>query len=191
MTINVHVSKGLDILLDKVEHLDRITVGLSWNEPHVDLDATVWLLDEYRILRDIAYYRKLKSNCGSVVHQGDARSGGAVSYDEVVEININTIPDNIKELAISLSSHSSHTFKNVPESRIDVITTENSYEYLIKNEGYVAPKDPSKISRLDSRGIIVCRFVRDIDGMWVYKPSEEIYKDFEDIVKALGANPVK
>ena len=95
----ISLSKGGNISLSKAasdsgssSNLSKVTVGLGWDPratdgQEFDLDAVVFLCNSSARVRsndDFIFYNQLQSKDGSVVHQGDNRTGEGDGDDEVV-----------------------------------------------------------------------------------------------------------
>ncbi len=85
----------------------KIMVGLGWeNRPNFDLDASVFMLSangKVRSDEDFIFYNQKTSQCLSVAHQGDNRTGVGDGDDEVININLQKIPSHVQKLVFSVS----------------------------------------------------------------------------------------
>ena len=105
----INLSKGQKINLSKSKpSLKKIMVGLGWDvavysgSADFDLDASVFLQDEQGRTEphNFIFYNNLSSVDGSVVHQGDNRTGDGDGDDEKIFIDLTKLPENIKKIAI-------------------------------------------------------------------------------------------
>ncbi|WP_317913465.1 TerD family protein [Carnobacterium maltaromaticum] len=108
----INLSKGQKIDLTKSNPtLNNITVGLGWDEAAqsggggllgglfgskpsaIDCDASVILLQGDRFVdkKDVVYFGHLKSEDGSIAHQGDNLTGEGDGDDEVVKVSLNKV----------------------------------------------------------------------------------------------------
>lgn len=137
----VSLVKGGNVSLSKVApSLKRILVGLGW-EPQVstgddfDLDASAFLVGENGKVRkdeDFIFYNQLKSNCGSVEHTGDNRTGEGDGDDEELLINLEKVPEVIKRVVITVTIHDaeirSQNFGQVSNAFIRIVNLDNDVE---------------------------------------------------------------
>lgn len=103
----ISLSKGGNMSLSKAEPgLKEIMVGLGWNPrasegTDFDLDASVFLVKadgKVRSDADFIFYNNTTSTCGSVRHKGDNRTGAGEGDDEMLEINLTTVPADVTKL---------------------------------------------------------------------------------------------
>ena len=114
MTV-INLSKGQGISLSKeAPGLSRLRVGLGWDERATngqafDLDASALLLgadNRIRNEKDFVFYNNLSTPNGSVVHQGDNRTGNGDGDDETIIIELDQVDPEIQRIVIIASSHS-------------------------------------------------------------------------------------
>jgi len=110
----INLKKGQKIDLTKGEPgLDKVHIGLGWDEVSqpkgffatllgggsqpIDCDASVIMLqdDQYE---EMVYFGKLKSFCQSIQHQGDNLTGEGEGDDEVITIDLKTVPKRFNRL---------------------------------------------------------------------------------------------
>lgn len=129
MTINLE--KGARINLEKGDgsKLTKISMGLGWDPVKsgffgggsaIDLDASCLMLDANKQLVDQAWFRQLKSKCGSVVHTGDNVTGEGDGDDETINVNLEAISENIKYLVFTVNSFRGQTFKDVANATANI-----------------------------------------------------------------------
>jgi tellurium resistance protein TerZ len=136
--MSINLEKGQRINLEKQDGgtLDYIEIGVNWGaiekkgflggKKHVavDLDASVGMFDTDGKLVDTVWFRQLKSKCGSIQHSGDDRTGDTGGDDgednEVIQINLNRVPSNVKTLALVLNSFSQQNFGEIPFAGIRI-----------------------------------------------------------------------
>ena len=108
----INLQKGQRISLDK--SLQYALVGLGWDTNRYDggydfdLDASAFMLGENgKLLRDedFVFYNNLNGRDGAVVHTGDNLTGDGDGDDEVIIINFDKIPSEIKKLAVCVTIH--------------------------------------------------------------------------------------
>lgn len=103
MTINME--KGSNISLEKDgEAIVRFTVGLGWdasnNGNNIDLDASVFVLNDSGKAKETVYFNNKKSTCGSIVHGGDNLTGQGDGDDETIEVDLSKIPSDIEKAIV-------------------------------------------------------------------------------------------
>ena len=112
--MGVSLSKGGNVSLTKeAPGLKAIMVGLGWDAKtegvsgeEFDLDAVLFMCGEDGKVtkdEDFVFYNNPKSVDGSVVHQGDNRTGEGEGDDEKVLINLADVPANITKLAVAVT----------------------------------------------------------------------------------------
>ncbi|MBZ9559124.1 MULTISPECIES: TerD family protein [Modicisalibacter] len=134
----ISLSKGQRISLEKQDGgtLDYIEIGVNWGaiekkgffggKKHVavDLDASVGLFDAQGNLVDTVFFQKLTSSCGSIKHSGDDRVGDTGGDDgqdnEVIQIDLKSVPANVDKLALVLNSFSMQNFGEIPFAGIRI-----------------------------------------------------------------------
>lgn len=121
----ISLKKGQRINLSKDTGLSNVLVGLGWDPIEkkssgglfgrfsgktqtvdVDIDGSVIMLESNdRLARqsDIVYYGNLKSDCGSVRHSGDNRTGDGDGDDEQIRIDLSKVPSRIEKLVVVLN----------------------------------------------------------------------------------------
>ncbi len=113
--MGISLEKGGRIDLGKeAPGLNKIGIGLGWDEndsdtgSDFDLDASLFMLGangEIASQGHFIFYNNLTSPCGAVEHTGDNLTGDGDGDDELINVTLNDIPDNIKELVIVVTIH--------------------------------------------------------------------------------------
>ena len=106
------LSKGSNLSLTKADPgLERALIGLGWDprttsgDPF-DLDASALLLGANGKVRsndDFIFYNQLSTKDGSVVHQGDNRTGQGDGDDEQILIDLSILPNDVDRVVIVVS----------------------------------------------------------------------------------------
>ncbi|MET3919352.1 TerD family protein [Arthrobacter sp. UYEF20] len=106
------LTKGNNLSLTKADPgLERALIGLGWDprttsgEPF-DLDASALLVGadgKVRSQDDFIFYNQLRSKDGSVVHQGDNRSGVGDGDDEQILIDLSLVAADVERVVIVVS----------------------------------------------------------------------------------------
>lgn len=137
----VSLSKGGNVSLSKTAPaLKRILVGLGWEArvttgADYDLDASAFLLGENGKVRrdeDFIFYNQLKSQCGSVEHTGDNRTGAGAGDDEALKIDLENVPEAIKRIVISVTIDDAEArkqnFGQVSDAFMRIVNLDNDIE---------------------------------------------------------------
>ncbi len=113
--MGISLEKGGRIDLGKAAPgLNKIGIGLGWEENEsdtgadFDLDASLFMLGangEIASQGHFIFYNNLNSPCGAVEHTGDNLDGSGDGDDELINVTLNDLPDNIKELVIVVTIH--------------------------------------------------------------------------------------
>ena len=110
----VSLKKGGNLSLSKTAlSLKMILVGLGWSARSTsgaafDLDASAFMVAENGKVRsddDFIFYGKLTSNCGSVEHMGDERTGDTDGDDEALKIDLEKVPAWVKRVVVCVTIH--------------------------------------------------------------------------------------
>ena len=108
------LSKGHNLSLTKTSPgLTVATVGLGWDPrttagEQFDLDASAILVAENGKIRseaDFIFYNQMQTPDGSVVHQGDNRTGVGDGDDERILIDLRIVEPDVHRIVIAVSIH--------------------------------------------------------------------------------------
>jgi tellurium resistance protein TerD len=102
----VSMSKGETVsLTKKAPGLTKVFAGAGWDMKKegatMDLDLAAFLLDGNGKLAgkgDFVYFNNKTSACGSVASRGDNLTGEGDGDDEVIDVNLSTVPAHVKEI---------------------------------------------------------------------------------------------
>jgi tellurium resistance protein TerD len=106
------LSKGSNLSLTKADPgLRTAIIGLGWDPrttagEQFDLDASALLVradGKVRSNEDFIFYNQLSSPDGSVVHQGDNRTGQGDGDDEKILIDLDAVASDIQKIVIVVS----------------------------------------------------------------------------------------
>ena len=110
--MGVSLSKGGNVSLTKeAPGLTAVLVGLGWEArtttgADFDLDASAILTAETGKVvsdKDFVFYNNLKSADGSVEHTGDNLTGEGEGDDEVIKVNLATVPTSVAKIVFPVS----------------------------------------------------------------------------------------
>lgn len=137
------LSKGSNLSLTKADPgLQLAMVGLGWDPRTTsgaafDLDASAILVSNSGKVRnndDFIFYNQLESKDGSVVHQGDNRTGDGDGDDEQILINLATVSADIDKVVIVVSIDQAdargQNFGQVRDAYCRVINQDNDTEIV-------------------------------------------------------------
>lgn len=137
----VSLKKGGNLSLSKsAANLKHILVGLGWSARSTtgapfDLDASAFLVGENGKVRDdeqFIYYNKLKSDCGSVEHTGDERTGASDGDDEALKISLDKVPAWIHRVVVCVTIHDAQdrqqSFGQVSDASIRIVNLDGDVE---------------------------------------------------------------
>lgn len=121
--------------------LRKVRVAIGWSAPEqtgghdLDLDASLFILNRDNMVRfdeDFIFYNNLKSEDGSIVHSGDSRDGKGEGDDEIIDINLETLPFDIEKMIFVISIHNAEerfqSFKDVQSDFIRIVNADTSKE---------------------------------------------------------------
>lgn len=102
--MTISLTKGENINLQKESDAKKFSIGLGWDAgDNFDLDASVLLLnDNGKATKEgrVVYFKNLKSDCGSVVHSGDNRTGAGDGDDETITVDLTAVPEDVKKVKV-------------------------------------------------------------------------------------------
>jgi len=110
--MGVSLSKGGNVSLTKdAPGLKAVSVGLGWDVRSTtgtdfDLDASaLGLADSHKILSDeyFVFFNNTSSPEGAIVHQGDNLTGEGEGDDEVINVDLTTVPATISSIVFPVS----------------------------------------------------------------------------------------
>lgn len=152
--MTISLSKGQKLNLTKGSPgLSKVFMGLGWDvakkkglfgklfggaAENIDLDASVILFDAAKTAVDTVYFRQLKSEDGSVRHGGDNLTGAGDGDDEVIYVNLSTLPANVAYLVFTVNSFRGQTFNEVDNAVARLVNEANGQEicrYALHEQG--------------------------------------------------------
>jgi stress response protein SCP2 len=103
------------------EPLTRLRMGVGWDHdptagfigsgaPEIDLDASAVQFGGGQAY-DFAFYNNLSTRDGSVVHEGDNKSGRGEGDDEVIAVDLTQVHQRIDSIVFLVSSYQGHTLE--------------------------------------------------------------------------------
>ena len=139
--MGVSLSKGGNVSLSKeAPGLTAVNVGLGWDVNtfsggEFDLDASAIVCNaQGQVLSDqhFVFFNNLKSADGSVEHTGDNLTGEGEGDDEVIKINLASVPTEAEKIVFAVSIYDAdnrkQNFGAVRNAFIRVVNQANSTE---------------------------------------------------------------
>ena len=137
------LTKGSNLSLTKADPgLNKVLVGLGWDPRTTtgdafDLDASALLLGadgKVRSAADFIFYNQPAAPDGSVVHQGDNRSGEGDGDDEVVAVELSAVGADVERIVFVVSIDQADTrrqnFGQVRSAYCRVVNQESDAEVV-------------------------------------------------------------
>lgn len=183
--MSVSLVKGQKVSLTK-EHpnLRNVFLGLGWDPAKnlsrdVDCDAfAVLLRGKFVKKSDIVYFGNLKHKSGSIIHHGDNLTGDGDGDDEVIEVRLDSIPEDVTCIVLGVSIYDGKGRKQ----SFDMISS--AFIRLVDKD---ANKELYRYDLSDSyqscRSVIFGELYRH-NTEWKFNPIGEGYK--EDSIFALA-----
>jgi tellurium resistance protein TerD len=116
----------------------RVAVGWdirAFDTNPLDLDASVFLLDRNDLTRvdeDFVFFNIMMGADGAVKHHGDSRTGAGDGDDEIINIELNTLPYEITKIVFVLSiydeEYQDHNFSMVKNVFFRITNQETKHE---------------------------------------------------------------
>ena len=139
--MGVSLTKGGNVSLTKAAPgLKAVSVGLGWDVRSTtgddfDLDASALGLDpNHRIVADdyFVFFNNTSSPDGSIVHQGDNLTGEGEGDDEVINVDLPTVPATVDSIVFPVSIYDAEnrgqSFGQVRNAFIRVVDQANGNE---------------------------------------------------------------
>jgi tellurium resistance protein TerD len=139
--MGVSLSKGGNVSLSKeAPGLTAVNVGLGWDArttsgTDFDLDASALMVDANgKILSDqhFIFFNNLTSPDGSVEHTGDNLTGEGEGDDEMIKINVSSVPPEVSKIVFAVSIYDAESrgqsFGQVRNAFIRVVNQANESE---------------------------------------------------------------
>lgn len=183
----INLEKGQKINLQKADgsNLQQVFLGVGWDVVkskgffgfggggNIDLDASVILFDENKKMLDVVYFGQLQSRDGSIRHSGDNLTGAGSGDDEVIRVNLNQIPTQVKSLVFTVNSFRGQTFEKVENAFCRLVDQSNNHEiasYKLSSQGA-------------HTGLIIAKIYRHNDAWKMHAIGENVHgRTFQDIV---------
>ena len=139
--MGVSLKKGGNVSLTKEAPAMKTAIaGLGWDMrvtdgSAFDLDASVFMVGaDEKVISDASFifFNNKTSTCGSVVHQGDNRTGEGAGDDETVALHFDKIPAEVQKLVFAVTIHEAEerkqNFGMVSNAYIRIVNADNNTE---------------------------------------------------------------
>lgn len=137
----INLSKGGNVNLSKeAPTMTNITVGLGWDArvtdgANFDLDASAFLLGANGKVsqdKDFIFYGEKNSVCGSVVHNGDNRTGDGDGDDESISVDLTKVPASIEKIVVAVTIYegakNNQNFGQIQNAYIRIVNASSNTE---------------------------------------------------------------
>lgn len=137
----INLSKGGNVNLSKeAPTMTNITVGLGWDArvtdgANFDLDASAFLLGANGKVsqdKDFIFYGEKNSVCGSVVHNGDNRTGDGDGDDESISVDLTKVPASIEKIVVAVTIYEgtdkNQNFGQIQNAYIRIVNASSNTE---------------------------------------------------------------
>jgi tellurium resistance protein TerZ len=119
--IELHQGTEIDLANADGTPLTRLRLGVGWDKertagfigtgaPDVDLDASAVQFADGQLF-DLAFYNNLQTRDGSVVHQGDNKTGTGEGDDEAITVDLAKVYGKVDQVVFLVSSYQGHTLE--------------------------------------------------------------------------------
>ena len=147
---SINLVKGQKITLEKPGGgtLNRVFMGLGWDAAKgflgfggggsIDLDASCVMFDGGKNVMDVISFSKLNSSDGSVRHSGDNLTGAGDGDDEVINVDLSTVPAAVESIVFTINSFRGQTFDKVDNCFARLVETVSNTEicnFKLKEKG--------------------------------------------------------
>ncbi|MBA2940605.1 TerD family protein [Paenibacillus sp. CGMCC 1.16610] len=177
----ISLSKGQKVDLTKSNPgLTKVVVGLGWDTnkydggKDFDLDASLFCVNaagKVNSEADFIFYNNRKNANGSIIHNGDNRTGAGDGDDEQVSVDLANVPAEIEKIAFCITIHEadvrSQNFGQVSNAYVRILN-EGSGAELIR---YDLGEDFSI-----ETGVVIGELYRH-SGEWKFSAIGSGYKD--------------
>lgn len=137
----INLSKGGNVNLSKeAPTMTKLTVGLGWDArvtdgKTFDLDASAFLLGANGKVaqdKDFIFYGEKNSLCGSVIHNGDNRTGEGDGDDESISVDLTKVPASVERIVVAVTIHegiqNNQNFGQIQNAYIRIVNSDTNSE---------------------------------------------------------------
>ncbi|WDV45603.1 TerD family protein [Clostridiaceae bacterium M8S5] len=134
---SVNVKKGQKVSITKnVSNISRVLVALEWEykSQSFDIDTSIFMMDvnNKTAEEDFIFYNNPISRSNAVALKKDFNKKLLDCYDITLQLNLNTVPSNIKVLAVTVTvdeeAKNKHSFKDIKNAQLKIIDVDTNKE---------------------------------------------------------------
>ncbi|MDR6550705.1 TerD family protein [Paenibacillus qinlingensis] len=140
----INLSKGQKVDLTKTNPgLAKIFVGLGWDTNKYDgggafdLDSSVFCTNAAGKVdneKNFVFYNNKENENGSVVHNGDNRTGAGDGDDEQIKVDLSKVPASIEKIAFAITIHEAaernQNFGQVSNAYVRIVNETDGQELI-------------------------------------------------------------
>lgn len=134
--IELSKDQVIELTTEDGAHPTRLRVGIGWDKsrtggfagtgaPEIDLDASAIQLADGALF-DLAFYNNLATRDGSVVHQGDNRSGSGTGDDETILVDLAKVYAKVDRIFLLVSSYAGQSLEWTDNSYCRITTDDDA-----------------------------------------------------------------
>lgn len=142
MAINLSKGQTISLKKDNDAGLTKVRMGVGWDPVKkggflgglfgggnsIDLDASCVIIDANRQPIDAVWFSQLESRDGAIRHSGDNLTGDGEGDDEVIFVDLTSLPDNVQHLVFTVNSFRGQTFNEVENAFCRLVDDTNNTE---------------------------------------------------------------
>eukprot|EP00746_Dinoflagellata_sp_MGD_P155413 gnl/MRDRNA2_/MRDRNA2_85357_c0_seq2.p1 gnl/MRDRNA2_/MRDRNA2_85357_c0~~gnl/MRDRNA2_/MRDRNA2_85357_c0_seq2.p1 ORF type:complete len:439 (+),score=84.62 gnl/MRDRNA2_/MRDRNA2_85357_c0_seq2:121-1437(+) len=162
----------------------RYGVAISWDHSgqKLDIDLQAVVVDDKGCIIDAVYYNNLKA-LKALTHSGDEQTGEKSGLDEVIWVNMNNLPANVRMIIFVVAAYAGGHLKDAQNGRIHILEEKADKEVA----RYAMEKSEEEVD-------IVGMMLREPDNSWGYRVLEMPAEDgrhFIDILEPTIGNLIR
>lgn len=167
MSISLTKNQTIDLTKKNGSKLTKVFLGAGWDvakssggflgrifggggSDSIDLDASLITLDANKNELETVYFGNLRNKNRSIIHSGDNLTGEGDGDDEVIHVDLEALPSDVKTLVFTISSFRGQDFSSVSNAfvrLVDSTTNEEIAKYNISEQGKYTSLIIAKIER--------------------------------------------
>ncbi len=173
--IELSKDQATDLTTEDGARPTRLRVGIGWDKtrtggfigtgaPEIDLDASAIQFADGKLF-DLAFYNNLATRDGSVVHQGDNRSGSGAGDDETILVDLAKVYAKVDRIFLLVSSYAGQSLE----------WTDNAYcRVLSDDDAAVELARITLTAGVRETGLVMAELVRSGDGWRLHAIGEGV-----------------
>ena len=166
------LAKGENLSLLKADPtITKAMIGLGWDVRTTtgrafDLDASAILLGANGKVRsdaDFIFYGQMRDAVGSVVHQGDNRTGEGDGDDEQILIDLNLVPADVAKIVIAVSIYEAE------KHGLNFGQVRNSFVRIVNNDTHEELANYELGEEVGSENAVIFAEIYRYNGEWRFR----------------------